>query len=131
MGSLQVTQAAQVLDVVPTHSCCGQGSAVLMFDLCWAVGVLLPSRGFPSTAEHFGMMKYCEMRFMPAFIFPENEESDVQQHWIPGICSTPLGFVVLWGAPIKGLALAVLPRSPGWEGRVFPTASLPFSCSYN
>lgn len=53
---------------------------------------------------------------MLAFIFPENEDSEVQEDWIPGICSPSLGFTALWGAPIGGLAGAVLPHSL-WLGR--------------
>lgn len=81
-----------------------------------AAALPLPPRGFPPTPEHIGIVKCCEMRFMLPFIFPENEDSEVQEDWIPGIRSPSLGFTALWGAPIGGLAGAVLPRSL-WLGR--------------
>lgn len=57
-GALQGTQAAQIpgVGLTDSGSCCGQGGAVLTLDLCWGSGV--PLRGFPSTPQHFEIVKY-------------------------------------------------------------------------
>lgn len=49
---------------------------------------------------------------MLLLIFPVKEDSGVQQDGILGIHSPSLSFAALWGAPMGGLAVAVLPCSP-------------------
>lgn len=53
---------------------------------------------------------------MLVLVFPVKEDSEVQQDGILGIHSPSLSFAALWGAPIGGSAVAVLPCSP-WLGR--------------